>query len=802
LVLALGLFATSTRCQAATPNDSPDLSQDLRLQAKAQPAAARQPQVAFPKDMLPVGQRGKTGTAPLGITAAELWTLTREWYANDLIFLRALKNAASELGRKDISVDPYFLYKYPITNEQYQIFVRKTGHRSPFHWWKWGNKENFRKHRNGVAKLAKELEKQRIERREAEIRYWEENSADLEYAIPAGTENHPVVFVSHGDAMAFCGWAGMRLPTEAEWTYAATGGKRKIFLFGDKWDPEYPKKVGLGPLRERTGLKPVGFLGPNASGPFGHRDMLGQVWEWALGIGYGPQTGDKAHEKEYQRLRRLVEKDKRLKANGRTLPEAIAFNDDRAMAKGSGSIYSFSHERWDQLRLNVRAPLSTDQTVEGLGFRPAKSYRVAYDMTLSRLRSEYLGNQYFLVDQKANLDAQLGIERYDLEKGGKLITNYHTVSFTPTNFLSTKKSLRPKALETHTKTDMVILGPLITTEEIRDPALTKGIYTVYYRHAGLPRALVDALKEGCAVLRKEEAERIRAARIAKRARPKKVDPKKKKPKKARPARKDKKKKQGPDWRQVVARYGFRTTDFLDEEGKVNKSFWSEVDYIYLNQPRRRTPAASKKAKEPAPETKKPDPKPAKPDPEPAKPDPKTAKPKTAKPDAGKPDAAKPKPKVEKPAAPKLLERLKVPAKQYSLLLFRDRDGKWATFTPIDKKFSLKYLRGSTKVPNPGRLYEKKLSKKQEKAGVKANEVVEFNFGIPPTATDAKQKSGSTRAVFKMVLELMDPPSPDRAWRTNYTVDTPKADASAGNGSGNGKDKNKSSGSKSKGSSGR
>ena len=93
LVLVLGLFATSTRCQAATPpNGSADSSQDLGVQAKAQPAAAKQPQVAFPVEMLPVGQPGTTGTAPLGITAEELWTLTRRWYPNNRICITALKN--------------------------------------------------------------------------------------------------------------------------------------------------------------------------------------------------------------------------------------------------------------------------------------------------------------------------------------------------------------------------------------------------------------------------------------------------------------------------------------------------------------------------------------------------------------------------------------------------------------------------------------------------------------------------------------------------------------------------------------
>lgn len=732
-ILVLGLSATSTRCQAATPSGSTESSptQDLRVQPKAQAATAKQPRVAFPANMLPVGQPGSTGTAPLGITADELFALTRSLFSNDLRCIRALKNASSELGRRDVVVDAFFLYKHPVTNKQYQVFVQKTGHRSPFHWWKWGKPENFRKHRNEIAKLAEELEKQRIERREAEIRYWESNYKDLEFAIPSGTEDHPVSFVSYNDAMAFCGWAGMRLPTEAEWTYAATGGERKIYLFGNDWDPNYPKKVGLAALRDRTGLKPVGSLGPHATGPFGHQDMLGQVWEWSLGLGFAPQADDKEHDKEYEKLRRLVEKDKRLSEKHRTLPLAVPRHDDYAVAKGSGSIYSFSYERWDQLRLNVRAPLSTNQTVRGLGFRPAKSYRVALDTTLSRLRSEYLGNQYFVGGRERqtwNLDAQDGVERYDLDQAGTLITDYHAISFTPTNFLTTQKKLRPKALEAHSMTQMLILGPLVTTETIKEPALKKGIYTVYYRHAGLPKELIAALKEGGTVLKKEEAQRLRAA---KRGKPeKKAEP-------DEPTRQEKSKQKGPDWRQIIARHGFRTTDFLDEEGKVNRSFWKDVDYIYLAQPPRpRTPAGDKA-------------------------------------------------KDGKAAAPTGPDRLKIPAKKYSLLIFRDNDGKWVSFRTIDKRQSLKYVSGSTKIANPVTLYAQKLTREQQKAGMAAHEVVEFNFGIPPTPKDAGRKYGSTRAVFKMVLELPDPPSPDRVWRTNYMPHAARAESSAGNG-GNGK----------------
>lgn len=102
-----------------------------------------------------------------------------------------------------------------------------------------------------------------------------------------GREDHPVVHVSWDDAMAYAKWAGKRLPTEAEWEFAARGGlKEKNYVWGDEkpsddkilanlWQGEFPsnntKKDGF----ERTA--PVKSFKPNG---FGLYDMAGNVWEW------------------------------------------------------------------------------------------------------------------------------------------------------------------------------------------------------------------------------------------------------------------------------------------------------------------------------------------------------------------------------------------------------------------------------------------------------------------------------------------------------------------------------------------
>jgi formylglycine-generating enzyme required for sulfatase activity len=103
----------------------------------------------------------------------------------------------------------------------------------------------------------------------------------------AGLERHPVVHVAHEDAEAYCGWAGVALPTEAEWEYAARGGLEGAeFTWGDgdpqesepvanTWQGAFPWRNSLLDGFERT--SPVGSFLPNGYGLF---DVAGNVWEW------------------------------------------------------------------------------------------------------------------------------------------------------------------------------------------------------------------------------------------------------------------------------------------------------------------------------------------------------------------------------------------------------------------------------------------------------------------------------------------------------------------------------------------
>ncbi len=229
--LPSGPHRAHARAQPQTPPQTQGpVQKQAEVQAGAQAAvqASTQDAVAF------AGGTFRMGLPPSGVAAAKV--------RHGIDFPGIFQN---EVPVRSVTVSPFRMDRWEVTNARFLRFVEAQ--------------PGWRPAGAQAGRAADDY-----------LRHWTGGR------VPPGLERHPVTFVTWGAAQAFCRWAGGRLPSEAEWEYAATDGDGREFPWGEA--PPTPAlanfaAAGLGSTAT------VGRYPPTGPGLY---DLSGNVWEWTL----------------------------------------------------------------------------------------------------------------------------------------------------------------------------------------------------------------------------------------------------------------------------------------------------------------------------------------------------------------------------------------------------------------------------------------------------------------------------------------------------------------------------------------
>ena len=247
----------------------------------------------------------------------------------------------------EVELDGFTIDATTVRNRDFAAFVAATGYRTE------AERHGF----SAVFHLLVAAEDRDILSRAAATPWWI-GVRGASWAHPggplsdiAGLDDHPVVHISHNDALAYCAWVGRRLPTEAEWEKAARGGLDGAeYPWGDEPvdSPHWRANIWQGTFPAHNSIEdgwlataPVRTFAPNSYVLY---EMIGNVWEWCADW-FAPDT---------------------YTSTGRRNPHGPATGTERVLRGGS---YLCHDSYCNRYRNSARSKNSPDSSMGNAGFR-------------------------------------------------------------------------------------------------------------------------------------------------------------------------------------------------------------------------------------------------------------------------------------------------------------------------------------------------------------------------------------------------------------------------------------------------
>jgi formylglycine-generating enzyme required for sulfatase activity len=227
------------------------------------------------------------------------------WIPGGTFRMGSDKHYPEERPVRRVMVDGFWIDRHPVTNEQFRLFVEKTGYVTfaevP---------PDARNYPGALPWMLKAgslvFTPPRHPVNLGDLTNWWTFAFGANWRRPygkdstvSGLDDHPVVHISYRDAAAYAAWAGKEMPTEAEWEFAAQGGLDGAeFAWGDvltpggrhmanTWQGQFPWQNLAKDGFRRT--SPVEAFPANGYGIF---DMIGNVWEWTVDWYSSRHVGD------------------------------------------------------------------------------------------------------------------------------------------------------------------------------------------------------------------------------------------------------------------------------------------------------------------------------------------------------------------------------------------------------------------------------------------------------------------------------------------------------------------------------